>query len=155
MKKDKLAYNQFLEKFKNILKKAGLKFTKQREIIFFTLYKSSNHLTAEELYVLIKKQHPELNIGIATIYRTLALLEENNLISSIQLNNGKKFEIAKSHHDHLICTSCGKIVEFENDEIEKLQEKIAKENGFILTGHIMQLYGICEECQKKLKKEKL
>ncbi|WP_024787730.1 MULTISPECIES: Fur family transcriptional regulator [unclassified Lebetimonas] len=145
-------YNKLLDEFKNILKKAGLKFTKQREIIFSTLYKNPNHLTAEDLYLVIKKQYPELNIGIATVYRTLAMLEENSLISSIHCNNGKKFEIAKSHHDHLICTSCGKIVEFHNDEIEKLQEKIAKENGFKLTNHILQLYGLCEECQKKEKK---
>ncbi len=63
---------------------------------------------------------------------------------------GKKFEIAnKPHHDHLICESCGKIVEFENEEIEKLQHKIAEESGFKLTDHLMQLYGICRECQNK------
>jgi Fur family ferric uptake transcriptional regulator len=144
-------YEKLLDEFKNILKKTGLKFTKQREIIFSTLYKNPNHLTAEDLYLVIKKQYPELNIGIATVYRTLAMLEENGLISSIQLNNGKKFEILKSHHDHLICTSCGRIVEFHNDEIEKLQEKVASESGFKLTNHIMQLYGLCEECQKKEK----
>ena len=64
--------------------------------------------------------------------------------------NGKKFEIAnKPHHDHLICTECGKIIEFENEKIEALQEKIAKENGFKLTEHLMQLYGVCPECQKE------
>ncbi|GAX87134.1 Fur family transcriptional regulator, ferric uptake regulator [Lebetimonas natsushimae] len=139
---------------REFLKKQGLNFTKQREIIFSTLYNNPNHLTAEDLYLVIKKQHPELNIGIATVYRTLAMLEENGLISFIQCSNGKKFEISKSHHDHLICTACGKIVEFHNNEIEKLQEKIAKENSFKLTNHIMQLYGLCEECQKK-EKEKL
>jgi Fur family ferric uptake transcriptional regulator len=62
---------------------------------------------------------------------------------------GKKFEIAnKPHHDHLICSICGKIVEFENEEIERIQHQIAEENGFVLTDHLMQLYGICSDCQK-------
>lgn len=146
-----LTYDELLEEFKKILKANALKFTTQREAILSTLYNNPQHFTSENLYLLVKQKHPELNIGIATVYRTLALLEENGIVSSISLGaQGKKFEIAnKPHHDHLICNSCGKIVEFENDQIESLQRQIAKENGFVLTDHLMQLYGICSECQKK------
>ena len=149
-----LTYDELLEEFKKILKKNTLKFTSQREAILSTLYENPQHFTSENLYLLVKQKHPKLSIGIATIYRTLALLEENGLVSSISLGvQGKKFEIAnKPHHDHLICESCGKIVEFENEQIEDLQHQIAKENDFVLTDHLMQLYGICAECQKKQNK---
>ena len=144
-----LPYKELLGEFKNILKQNQLKFTSQREIILYTLYNNDQHYTSEELYMLIKQEYQELSIGIATVYRTLSLLEENGLVSSISLGiQGKKYEIAnKPHHDHIICEKCNKIVEFENDKIEELQHTIAKENGFQLTKHIMQLYGVCGECQ--------
>jgi Fur family ferric uptake transcriptional regulator len=144
-----LSYKELLAEFKNILKQNQLKFTSQREIVLYTLYNNTQHFTSEDLYMLIKEEYPELSIGIATVYRTLSLLEENGIVSSISLGvQGKKYEIAnKPHHDHIICESCNKIVEFENEEIETLQHTIAKENGFKLTNHLMQLYGICEECQ--------
>ena len=149
-----LTYDELLEEFKNILKANALKFTSQREAILSTLYENPQHFTSENLYLLVKQKHPELSIGIATVYRTLSLLEENGLVSSISLGiQGKKFEMAnKPHHDHLICESCGKIVEFENEKIEDLQYQIAKENGFVLTNHLLQLYGICTECQKEQNK---
>ena len=146
-----MGYDELLAEFRTILKSNKLKFTSQREAILQTLYHHPQHFTSENLYLLVKKNYPKLNIGIATVYRTLSLLEENGLVSSISLGvQGKKFEIAnKPHHDHLICEGCGKIVEFENAKIEALQEEIAKENGFVLTNHLMQLYGICKTCQTK------
>jgi len=146
-----LPYKAILEEFKTILKQNKLKFTNQREIILYTLYNNEQHFTSEELYMLIKQEYPDLSVGIATVYRTLTVLEENGLVSSISLGTqGKKYEIAnKPHHDHIICEKCNKIVEFENEEIEALQDSIAKNNGFKLTNHLMQLYGICGECQGK------
>ncbi len=152
MKKlETLTYEELLEEFKQILKKNALKFTTQREAILSTLYNNPQHFTSENLYLLVKEKHPDLSIGIATVYRTLSLLEESGLVSSISLGTqGKKFEIAnKPHHDHLICTVCGKIVEFENEQIERIQHQVAKENGFVLTDHLMQLYGVCSDCQKE------
>jgi len=145
-----MSYDELLTEFREILKNNKLKFTSQREAILQTLYHYPRHYTSEKLYLLVKKNHPKLNIGIATVYRTLSLLEESGLVSSISLGTrGKKFEIAnKPHHDHLICEGCGKIVEFENAKIEALQVEIAKENGFRLTDHLMQLYGLCQACQK-------
>jgi Fur family ferric uptake transcriptional regulator len=148
---EQMSYDELLAEFKNIIRADGLKFTAQREAILQTLYDNPQHFTSENLYMLVKQKHPDLNIGIATVYRTLALLEESGLVSSISLGiQGKKFEIVnKPHHDHLICEKCGKIVEFENEKIEELQHKIAKENGFELTNHLMQLYGVCSECKNK------
>lgn len=145
-----MGYAELLDRFKEIIRTNSLKFTSQREAILQTLYENPEHFTSENLYLLVKEKYPDMTIGIATVYRTLALLEENGLVSSISLGiQGKKFEIAnKPHHDHLICERCGKIVEFENEKIELLQVEIAKENGFALTSHLMQLYGLCTGCQK-------
>lgn len=140
---------EVLEKLKQVVKDRGLKYTKQREIIFETILDSQEHLNADELNSMISEKYPNEKIGIATIYRALAFLEESNLISSITLNkDGKKFEpTLKKHHDHLICVKCNKIIEFLDIQIEKKQEKIAKENGFKLINHTMYLYGICKDCQ--------
>lgn len=140
---------QIIEELKRIVKQKGLKYTEQREVVLKILMHAQEHLTAEEIYNLIKVKEPDSNIGIATVYRALSFLEEVNLIASIAFGNeGKKYESnAKAHHDHLICTSCGKIVEFVDEEIEKRQEKIAKLNNFKVSSHSMQLYGICEKCQ--------
>jgi Fur family ferric uptake transcriptional regulator len=146
-----MSFDELLETFRDVIKSNKLKYTSQREAILKTMYDNPHHFTSENLYLQVKENYPNLNIGIATVYRTLSLLEENDLVSSISLGiHGKKFEIAnKPHHDHLICVECGKIVEFENEEIETLQEKIAQDSDFRLTDHMMQLYGVCKDCQKK------
>ena len=141
---------EIIEELKKIVNQKGLKYTDQREIVLSVLLNAEDHLTAEEVYNEIKKEHTDSNIGIATVYRALSFLEEVDLITSIAFGtDGKKYESnAKSHHDHLICTNCGKIIEFMDDEIEKRQDKIAKKNKFKITSHSMQLYGTCETCQE-------
>ena len=148
---ENLDYHALLEEFKALLKANNLKFTAQREAILKTLYENPDHFTPENLYLLIKQKYPTSNIGVTTVYRTLNLLEENNIATSISFGSaGKKFELGnKPHHDHLICEKCGKIVEFEDEEIEQLQEKIATLHHFKLTNHLMQLYGICQACQSE------
>lgn len=144
-----------LENFKKIIKKNKLKYTKQREALLESLYYNHNnrHLTPEEIFFDAKKRYPELNIGIATVYRTLNLLEDAAMVTSISFGTqGKKYELAlKPHHEHLICKDCGKIVEFEDEIIEDRQKEIAKKHKFKLASHILQLYGLCEDCQKKVK----
>jgi len=140
---------EVIEELKKIVKQKGLKYTEQREIVLNILIHAKDHLTAEEVYNEIKSKYSDSNIGIATVYRALSFLEEVDLITSINFGtDGKKYESnAKSHHDHLICTQCGTIIEFVDDEIEKRQERIAKKNKFKITSHSMQLYGLCENCQ--------
>ncbi|WP_297194043.1 Fur family transcriptional regulator [uncultured Campylobacter sp.] len=147
---ENIEYEVLLDKFKKILKEGGLKYTKQREIVLKILYNSDAHYTPEALYIEIKSKEPDLNVGIATVYRTLNLLEEAGMVTSISFGiAGKKFELAtKPHHDHIICKNCGKIVEFENPVIERQQALVAKEHKFKLTGHLMQLYGVCSDCNK-------
>jgi len=144
-----IEYEALLEEFKSLLKKNGEKFTIQREVILETLYNSDEHLTPEALHQLIQKQRPELKTGIATIYRTLSRLEESDMVTSLSFGaQGKKYELgAKDHHDHMICTGCGDITEFLDEEIEKRQELIAAEFGFKIEDHSMQIYGLCKNCQ--------
>ncbi len=144
-----IEYEQLLNDFKLLLKKNNLKFTIQREVILETLYNSDEHLTPEGLHHLIQDKQPDLKTGIATVYRTLALLEESNVVTSLSFGaQGKKYELgAKEHHDHLICTECGKITEFVDAEIERRQHSITEELGFKMSDHSMQIYGICAECQ--------
>lgn len=144
-------YEQLLNDFKLLLKENSLKFTIQREVILETLYNSDEHLTPESLNFLIKEKFPDLKTGIATIYRTLSLLEESDMVTSLSFGaSGKKYELgAKKHHDHIICTACGNITEFMDEEIEKRQRSIANDLGFKMSDHSMQIYGICKKCQIK------
>lgn len=149
-----IEYNKLLTDFKQLLKANGLKFTIQREVILEMLYNSDEHLTPEGLHHLIQQKHPELNTGIATVYRTLSLLEESDMVTSLSFGaQGKKYELgAKDHHDHIICTQCGSITEFVDEEIEQRQKQITDALGFVMQEHSMQIYGICNSCQATPKK---
>ena len=144
-----ITYPLLLDKFKTLLKTNALKFTKQRELILKFLYDNDEHYTPEDIYMLLKQENPDINIGIATVYRTLTLLEDSEIASSISFGaQGKKYELGlKKHHDHLICTSCGDIIEFFDETIEEQQKKIAAKFNFKMTDHTMKIVGLCEKCQ--------
>ena len=144
-----IAYPLLLEKFQSLLKENALKFTKQRELILKFLYDNDGHFSPEDIYTLLKQENPNINIGIATVYRTLTLLETSQIVSSISFGvQGKKYELGlKKHHDHLICTKCGEIIEFFDDVIEERQEAIAKKFNFKMTDHTMKIVGLCQKCQ--------
>lgn len=127
----------------------GLKATRQRTLIFETFYAAGGHLSAEELLERVRLEDPK--ISQATVYRTLRLLTECGLAEARNFGDGQtRYEIASDeHHDHLICTECGRIEEFEDPEIEALQEKVARAHGFEMTYHKMELYGVCPECRSK------
>ncbi len=150
-----ITYDDVLENFKKLLRQNNLKYTTQRELILNIIYNNSGHFTPEDIYNLIKENHPDIKLGIATIYRTLTLLEDANIVSSISFGTqGKKYEFGlKEHHDHLVCLECGGIEEFFDDTIEKQQEIIAKKFNFKMTNHVMKITGICEDCQKKKNKQ--
>jgi len=151
MPKNTVLYEEVLQNFKKLLKANSLKYTKQRELILEIIFNNDGHFTPEDIYNLIKKSYPEVKLGIATVYRTLTLLEDANIVSSISFGTqGKKYEFGlKDHHDHLVCLECGDISEFYDGTIEKLQEEIAKKYNFKMTNHIMKIMGICSVCQAK------
>src|SRR3546814_637897 len=106
------------------------------------------HLSAEDVYRALIGENVE--IGLATVYRVLTQFEQAGILSRSQFDSGKAvFELNDGdHHDHLICTNCGKVVEFSDPDIEKRQHKVAKDNNFALESHAMVLYGTCGDCQK-------
>ena len=131
---------------KQVQCKHQLKFTRQRELIL-DAFLQQEHITAEEMYHQLAKKDPHL--GLATIYRTLNLFCEAGLAQARHFGTQTQYDNIshKGHHDHLICTDCGKIVEFENCEIEKLQEEVATRNGFTISTHRLELYGLCGRCR--------
>lgn len=139
--------------FSDYITESGLKNTAQRRLIADVFFKSGKHLSTEELYNVVRG-HDE-NIGQATVYRTLKLLRDAGLAHEHHFGeNTARFEPVEgdSHHDHLICISCGKNLEVVDQDIELLQEKLARRNGFMLTSHRMTLHGICGDCTKKGRK---
>ena len=122
--------------------KLGLKMTEQRKIIVQVLAESKDHPDVELVY----KRASEIdnNIGIATVYRTIRLFEENNIIEKHEFKDGKfrYEEVPEEHHDHLIDVRNGKVIEFQNDAIEELQKRVAKELGYELVDHRLELYGV-------------
>ncbi|TAJ24483.1 MAG: transcriptional repressor [Nitrospirae bacterium] len=131
---------------KEHLAKHQLKLTHQREQILHEFLKVE-HITAEQMYRMLAKKDP--HIGLATIYRTLNLFCEAGLAQARHFGTQTQYDNVshKGHHDHLICTGCGKIVEFENCDIERLQEEVAKRNGFTIQTHKLELYGLCSGCR--------
>jgi Fur family transcriptional regulator, ferric uptake regulator len=130
------------------LRKKGLKTTQQREAIVDAFLRSAGHVALDELLARSRRVHP--GVGLATVYRTIKLLEEAGLAASRQFESGHTlYEVAqgRAHHDHLICQECGYIVEFENDEIERLQVQAARKMGFNVLRHRHELFGLCEKSQ--------
>jgi Fur family ferric uptake transcriptional regulator len=126
----------------------NLKHTRQREAILEVFLGVKGHITSEELYQQVREKHPQ--IGYTTVYRTMKLLCEAGLASERHFDDGlTRFEIEQEHHDHLVCTRCGCIVEFECSMIEQAQQDIVKRYGFRLLRHRHELYGHCPECQKR------
>lgn len=127
----------------------NLKRSHQRKEILDVFLSVDRHSTADELYRFVKKKYPE--IGFATVYRTLKLLCECGLSRELRFEDGKtRYEhlYAHKHHDHLICTKCGRFVEIIEPEIESLQEKLFKQYGFFPERHRMELYGVCKKCKE-------
>jgi Fur family ferric uptake transcriptional regulator len=145
---NEISFDIFLNNFKKSVSKIGLKNSIQKDYILKILYFSTEHLTAEEISNRIKIDY-KVSIGIATVYRAMKFFSDLKLVNQLDIGDGIiRYELNLSnHHDHLICTSCGKIIEFEDDLIELNQIKIAEKNNFILKEHIMTIYGLCENCQ--------
>lgn len=124
----------------------GLKITRQRELILRTFLDARKHLSIEELLHLVRGRDP--GIGHATVYRTMKLFVQAGIASERHFTEGASLyefeaEDEEDHHDHLICRDCGRILEFEDPDIERLQEEVARRLGFRLQDHRMELFGEC------------
>ncbi len=131
------------------IQKSGLRRTAQRDLILEVFLKTEEHLASEDLYWLVNKQDP--NVGHTTVYRTLKLLTEAGLAREVRLGDGRTYyehHFEHEHHDHMICTECGKVIEFFSAEIEELQDEMAEKFSFKPTHHSLRILGVCSECQK-------
>jgi Fur family ferric uptake transcriptional regulator len=143
-----MPYTQEYKIFEAHIRKKNLKHTEQRMQVLITFLETERHLTVEELYLLVRKKYP--SIGYATISRTVKLLCDCGLCSELKVEDGvTRYEhlYGHDHHDHLICVECGSFVEVMSPEIERLQEKLAEENDFIIERHRLELYGECKKCR--------
>jgi Fur family ferric uptake transcriptional regulator len=137
-----------MQRFAEFLAGRDLRLTEQRRLIAEVFFRAVGHPSAEEITREVKSANA--GIGFATVYRTLKLLTEAGLAKGMSIGDGfARYETPsqRGHHDHLICRGCGRIVEFENDQIESLQEKVARQHGFTVTDHKMELYGLCGACR--------
>ncbi|MGI6036775.1 MAG: Fur family transcriptional regulator [Limnochordia bacterium] len=133
------------------LKERDLRLTPQREAVLKVLLTTNGHLSAEEIYLATKEKAAE--VGLATIYRTLELFEKLGIVRKLEAGVGQgRYEFVDSddhYHHHLICLSCGKISEFNEDLLEVLEETISARSGFTISDHCLRFFGYCADCQKK------
>jgi len=140
------------EVFLQHIHKKGLKRTAQRDLILDTFLRMEVHLSSEDLYRLVKQE--DATIGQTTVYRTLKLLTEAGLAREVRFGDGRthyEHNYKHQHHDHMICSECGRIIEFFSAELEALQDKIAAKHRFQITQHLHRIIGLCAECRRAAK----
>lgn len=130
------------------MREHGLRWTSQRKIIAQVAFATHEHFGAEDLLEMCRKV--DKRVSRATVYRTLGMLEDAGFVEGFDTGDGgRKFEhvLGHAHHDHMVCTACGKIIEFFDAELERRQESAAKERGFVIESHSLQLFGRCSACR--------
>ena len=136
-----------IQALRTFIAKEGLKNSRQRETIAEVFFRSTEHIRVEDLLNRVREVDPK--VSQATVYRTMKLLVDCDLAEARQFQDGQtRYEVSDEdghHHDHLICTKCGKIIEFVDERIEKLQEEVAASFGFTVSDHKMELYGECND----------
>lgn len=146
---------QPLKSFGEFIRDRGLKNTQSREVIVREALGIRGHFTADDLWMRAQKK--DRRVSRATVYRTLQLLTQSRLIEPRDFEQGRLYYeqmVGHSHHDHLICLECGKITEFENAEIERLQDEVAQKYQFVITSHSHKMYGTCSRCRQGKTREK-
>ena len=146
-RKEKFAQEKAI--FLEHIQRLGLRRTAQRDLIMGIFLQTEEHLTIEDLHWLVHKKDP--TVGHTTVYRTLKLLTEAGLAREVRFGDNKTYyehHYNHEHHDHMICTECGKVIEFFSPEIEAMQDTAAEGFGFKPTHHSLRLWGICADCQK-------
>ncbi|HSR68453.1 MAG TPA: transcriptional repressor [Acidobacteriota bacterium] len=147
---DRKAISEQLGVFSTYLRDRGLKMTRQREVVVTAFLKEEGHLSADELFTIVRKV--DSKIGLATVFRTLKTLTDCGLAREIDLGDGRaRFEhdYKQPHHHHLICEKCQTAIEFSSPEFERLQEKIISQYEFKPTRHKLQIFGVCKRCQEE------
>lgn len=131
----------------HILKEKGYRLTPQRLMVIDALHSHDHHISAEELYAQVKAKYPYANIS--TVYRTLELLKELNLVNEIDLGDGRvRYHPAeKGHHHHLVCNKCGKVIDLPESAVVTLSNAISRDYKFNAELKHLAIFGVCSECQ--------
>ncbi|HEY3103944.1 MAG TPA: transcriptional repressor [Pyrinomonadaceae bacterium] len=138
------------EVFLKHIQKKGLKRTAQRDLILDVFLNTEGHMSGEDLYRLVSAK--DSTIGQTTVYRTLRLLTEAGLAREVRFGDGRahyEHNYKHQHHDHMICSECGKIIEFYSPELEAIQDAMAAKHRFELTEHLLRMIGVCADCRKR------
>ena len=136
------------------IQKKGLKRTAQRDLILEVFLNTEGHMSGEDLYGLVRDK--DSTVGQTTVYRTLRLLTEAGLAREVRFGDGRahyEHNYKHQHHDHMICSECGKVIEFFSAELEAIQDAMAAKHRFEITQHLLRIIGICAEC-RRAKREK-
>ena len=145
------APSPYLPLFRRYLRQQGLPVTLQREVVADVVFNSREHLSVEEIEARLKERGER--IGKATIYRTMEILVRSGLVEDHDFGDGfKRYEHLFGHqpvHEHLVCTHCRGVVEFERPEIRRIQDEVAAAHGFQATRHRLEIYGLCADCQQQ------
>jgi Fur family ferric uptake transcriptional regulator len=142
------------EVFLNHIQKKGLKRTSQRDLILDVFLRTERHLSNEDLYRLVQEE--DASVGQTTVYRTLKLLTEAGLAREVRFGDGRthyEHNYKHEHHDHMICSECGKIIEFYSAELEALQDAMAAKHRFEISQHLLRIIGVCAECRRARKQK--
>jgi len=143
-----MANQELLRGFRDILRREGLKYTPQRVAVLSEVLKDQGHRECEDIYLTLRQRGSQ--VSRATVYRTMDILVKNGYARKMEIGDGRaryESKMGSPHHDHMVCTLCGEIIEFVDQDIEDLQKKIAKSFHFKLQRHIHQLFGICRKCR--------
>ncbi len=139
------------EKFREFLATRSKRLTQEREIIVREIFSDHEHFDVDEIVARLDKPQDGRRVSRATVYRTIAQLEEAGLIRKVARANDREVyehDYGYPQHDHFICEKCGKLIEFRNEEISAILERVAMEMGFRMRGHRLEAHGICAECAK-------
>src|SRR5256712_13868780 len=137
------------EVFYKHIQKKGLKRTAQRGLILDVFLRTEGHMSGEDLYRLVSEKDP--GVGQTTVYRTLRLLTDAGLAREVRFGDGRahyEHNYKHQHHDHMICSECGRIIEFYSPQLEAIQDAMAAKHKFELTSHLLRMIGICGDCRR-------
>jgi Fur family ferric uptake transcriptional regulator len=144
------------EVFLKHIQRSGLKRTAQRDLILDVFLHTEEHLSSEDLYRLVQKQ--DASIGHTTVYRTLKLLTDAGLAREVRFGDGRahyEHNYKHQHHDHMICTECGRIIEFYSAELEAIQDAMAAKHRFQVKQHLLRILGVCADCRRLAREQKV
>jgi Fur family transcriptional regulator, ferric uptake regulator len=143
------------EVFLKHIQKQGLKRTAQRDLILEVFLRTEGHVSGDDLYRLVHDE--DSTVGQTTVYRTLKLLTDAGLAREVRFGDGRahyEHNYKHPHHDHMICSECGKIIEFYSPELEAIQDAMAAKHKFELTSHLLRMIGVCGDCRRREREKK-